>query len=95
MGGFCFGRFDVRYADEGEFKAGRGFSVVEANGLLSESTDIYDPTNGYWSAQRTLRRQWRLAFEIGAAQRRRGVRPATVAMVARAVWGRGVLSPEY
>lgn len=89
MGGFCFGRFDVRYADEAEFMAGRGFAVVEANGLLSESTDIYDPGNGFWSAQRTLRRQWRLAFEIGAAQRRRGVRPATVGMVARAVWAAG------
>jgi len=41
--GFFFGRFDVRYSDPAEFRAGRGFRIVELNGLLSESTNIYDP----------------------------------------------------
>ena len=64
--GFYFGRFDVRYSDEHEFAAGRGFQVVELNGLLSESTNIYDPAMRFWKAQRLLREQWRIAFEIGA-----------------------------
>ncbi len=70
--GFYFGRFDVRYADPAEFASGRGFRVIELNGLLSESTNMYDPSFGFWQAQRILRAHWRLAFEIGAANIARG-----------------------
>lgn len=73
--GFCFGRFDVRYADPDQFRAGRGFSIVELNGVGSESTNIYDPAAGFWQGQRVLREQWRLAYEIGAENIRRGARP--------------------
>jgi hypothetical protein len=66
-GRFCFGRFDVRYRDAGQFAAGRGFRIVELNGLMSESTNIYDPAMGYWEAQRVLRRQWSWAYRIGRA----------------------------
>jgi len=76
--GFYFGRFDVRYADETELKAGRGFAIVELNGVLSESTNIYDPATGFWAGQRVLREQWRRAFEIGAANRRTGAQAASV-----------------
>lgn len=65
--GFSFGRFDVRYADPAEFAAGRGFQIIELNGLLSESTNMYDPRNGFWKAQRILRAQWKAAYQIGAA----------------------------
>lgn len=70
--GFCFGRFDIRYADPGHLRAGVNFSIVEANGVSSESTDIYDPRNTFLGAQSTLRAQWALAFKIGAANRARG-----------------------
>ena len=73
--GFFFGRFDVRYADEGEFRAGRGFRVIELNGATSESTNLYDPGWPLWRAYRTLFRQWSLAFRIGALNRDRGHRP--------------------
>ena len=70
--GFSFGRFDLR-AESGEaLAAGRGFRVIELNGVSSESTDIYDPGNRVWDAWRILFRQWRLAFAIGAAWRERG-----------------------
>lgn len=72
--GFFFGRFDVRYADREELRAGRGFAAVELNGVGSESTNIYDPSTGFWRAQRVLREQWRLAYEIGAENIRRGAR---------------------
>lgn len=76
--GVHFGRYDVRYSDPAEFAAGRGFEIVELNGLLSESTNIYDPRTSYWQAQRVLRRQWRIAYLIGAdwvGHERRRVRP--------------------
>jgi hypothetical protein len=77
--GFSVGRFDVRYSDPAEFKAGRGFAVVELNGVLSESTNLYDPSWPLWRAYRTLFRQWALLFRIGAENRRRGHRPVAVA----------------
>jgi hypothetical protein len=70
--GFCVGRFDIRYGDVASFKAGRELAIVELNGATAESTNIYDPANSVWKAYRTLFAQWRLVFEIGAANRRRG-----------------------
>lgn len=72
--GFYFGRFDVRFADDDELRAGRGFRIVELNGVTSESTNIYDPTWPLWRAYGVLFRQWGLAFEIGARNRSAGVR---------------------
>ena len=73
--GFYFGRYDIRTPSIDEFKAGRNFKVVELNGVTSEATSIYDPKNSLFAAYRTLFAQWRLAFEIGARNRRRGVKP--------------------
>lgn len=73
--GFHFGRFDIRAASAEAFVQGRGFKVVELNGVTSEATNIYDPTNGLVDAYRVLFAQWRLAFEIGAENRRRGHAP--------------------
>lgn len=75
--GFHFGRFDLRYRDPESFKRGEEFGVVELNGVTSESTNIYDPDKSLLWAYRTLARQWAIAFEIGAINRRRGVQPTT------------------
>jgi membrane protein DedA with SNARE-associated domain len=76
--GFFVGRYDVRYATDHDLRAGR-FTIVELNGAASEATNIYDPSNSLWNAYRTLYRQWELAYAIGAANRRRGHAPASVA----------------
>jgi membrane protein DedA with SNARE-associated domain len=73
--GFFIGRFDVRYASLDAFRRGDDLTIVELNGVTSESTNIYDPNYGAWRAWRTLARQWQLVFEIGAANRARGARP--------------------
>jgi membrane protein DedA with SNARE-associated domain len=78
FGGFCFGRFDVRYRNEDVFKAGRDLAIVELNGVTSESTNIYDPGRSIFAAYRTLYAQWSLLFQIGDAQRRLGHPPATL-----------------
>ncbi|MBI4718536.1 MAG: DedA family protein [Planctomycetes bacterium] len=65
--GFFFGRFDIRFAELNEFLAGRNFAIVELNGASSESTNLYDPAHSLWSAYAILYRQWRLLFQIGAA----------------------------
>ncbi len=66
--GFYFGRYDVRAASAEAFRAGE-FQVIELNGVSAEATHIYDPALSIWEAYRVLFRQWRIAFEIGAANR--------------------------
>lgn len=70
--GFHFGRFDVRYSDPTDFAAGRGYLIIELNGVTSESTNLYDPEWSILRAYGVLFRQWGLLFAIGAANRRRG-----------------------
>lgn len=72
--GFHFGRYDVRAPSVAALRAGT-FTVIELNGVTSEATAMYDPAHRLWHGWKTLCRQWRLAFEIGAANRRNGVRP--------------------
>lgn len=82
--GFHFGRYDVRAASPEAFRCGE-FAVIELNGLTSEATAIYDPRHGGWFGWRTLCRQWRLAFAIGAENRARGARPLSLREVGRLV----------
>ncbi|MGH9946155.1 MAG: alpha/beta fold hydrolase [Pyrinomonadaceae bacterium] len=70
--GFFFGRFDIRTPSFDELMQGRNFKLIELNGVTSESTNIYDPKYSLIDAYRILFRQWRIAFEIGAENRKLG-----------------------
>ena len=82
--GFYFGRFDVR-VDGGidAFRAGRGFKIIELNGVTSEATHIYHPGTPLAAAYRVLMRQWQIAFEIGTENRLRGASPTSVWTIIR------------
>jgi hypothetical protein len=71
--GFFVGRFDIRYRNVEDFKAGRNLAIVELNGASAESTNIYDPDGSLLDAYRQLFRQWSIVFAIGAANRSNGV----------------------
>jgi membrane protein DedA with SNARE-associated domain len=81
--GFFIGRYDVRYANDEEFKHGRNFQIVELNGATSEATSIYDARNSLFSAYRTLFQQWRLVFAIGAVNRANGYARTSLATLWR------------
>jgi membrane protein DedA with SNARE-associated domain len=81
--GFYIGRYDVRYRSDDELRAGKEFQIIELNGAASEATNIYDEGNSLWSAYNTLYRQWKLVFQIGAANRSRGHRPVSPLAVIR------------
>jgi hypothetical protein len=76
--GFYFGRYDVRTLDLAEFRKGRGFKVLELNGVTSEATSIYDPANTLRNAWRMLMFQWKIAIEIGAANAQNGAHPVSL-----------------
>lgn len=82
--GFFIGRYDIRFAEEADLRAGRNFQIIELNGAAAEATSIYDARNSLRAAYRTLFRQWELVFAIGAANRDRGCPPARVGEVWRA-----------
>jgi hypothetical protein len=58
--------------------------ILDLNGLTSEATHIYDPRTPLREAWRVLCEQWRLAFEIAAANRAAGAPADTVVGVWRA-----------
>jgi len=83
VSGFFIGRYDIRYAEEAELRAGRNFQIIELNGAASEATSIYDARNSLFAAYRTLFQQWDLVFAIGAANRRLGCVPTPLGVVWR------------
>lgn len=92
---FYFGRFDIRFEHFTDVQAGRGFTMVEANGAGAESTHIWDRKTGIFSAWADLMRQYRLLFQIGRANRNRGFKPLSLAEFRR--WHRREkeLTPLY
>lgn len=85
-GGLDIGRFDIRYRDEGELKAGRGFSVIELNGSSAEATNVYDPTRTWWWAIEVMSQQWAHAYRLGSMRRAMGREPVGPLELIRMVW---------
>lgn len=84
--GFHFGRFDLRVPEARLLAQGRALKIIELNGVTSEATHIYDPSNSLFSAYRTLFRQWELAWSIGLKNIRAGARPSSLLGIARILW---------
>ncbi|MBK5911072.1 hypothetical protein CCR85_06150 [Rhodothalassium salexigens] len=82
MPGFHAGRFDVRFDDFAQLRAGERFKILEVNGTGSEAIEIWDARTGLGQAYRTLYRQWRHLYRIGAKNRARGHKPDGI----RAIW---------
>lgn len=91
--GFGFGRFDLRVPSGEALTVGENIQILELNGVSSESTDIYDPKNGIFHAWRVLCQQWRVAFEIGVANRSKGATVPTLSEVLTVLRGHRERSP--
>lgn len=81
--GFFFGRYDLRTESVEEFRRGRGFKIVELNGLVSEAAHLYDPQNSLVEAYRVLFEQWRLAAQIGRENIRCGAQTTSLGALLR------------
>ncbi len=88
--GFYFGRFDIKAGSFEDLKQAKNFKIIELNGVTSESTNIYDPKFSLTDAYRILFSQWRIAFEIGAENRKLGVKPASVVQLIKLIRGKSV-----
>lgn len=76
--GFCFGRFDARFPSLEELRAGGAFHLMEVNGAGGEVAHIWDSRTTLLEAYRSLAEQFRLVFEIGADNRKRGHPPSSI-----------------
>lgn len=81
--GFFIGRYDIRYELPEDLRRGRGFQILELNGVAGEPTSAYDASKRITEAFALLFRHWELAFAIGAENRRRGHRPDSVTTILR------------
>ncbi len=66
--GFDIGRFDLRCDSLEELAQGKGFGIVELNGLTSEPTNLYDPKRSIFWAWDMLCGYWLHAERLGAAR---------------------------
>ncbi|MCW7503616.1 DedA family protein [Leptospira paudalimensis] len=71
--GFYFGRFDIRFQDVKKFRDGKGFKIIELNGVTSESTNLYDPKFSILQSYSILWKQWKFIFEIGYQNYQKGI----------------------
>lgn len=83
--GLDFGRFDLRYASEADLLAGRNFAVVELNGALGESTNLYDPERSTAWAYSVLCAQWRALFDLGRLRSSQGRPTITMMELVRSI----------
>jgi hypothetical protein len=75
---FYFGRFDVRCRSIADLQNGTNFRIVEINGAGAEATHVWDSRTTIGQAYAALMQQYRLLWETGAANYRRGFRPAAI-----------------
>ena len=75
--GFFFGRFDIRYTSVSDLKKGNHFKIIELNGAMSESTNLYDPKFSILKSYQILFKQWKTLFIISRANRKLGHSPPT------------------
>ncbi|MDX5585734.1 MAG: D-alanine--D-alanine ligase [Aureibaculum sp.] len=59
--GWNYGRLDIKYNSFEELTTGVNFKILEINGIISEPTHIYDPTNAsYFDAIKNIKKHWEI-----------------------------------
>lgn len=71
MGDFHAGRFDVKFEELADLRAGR-FRIMEVNGAGSEAVHAWDPSFSLWKAYGIVFAKQHRLFAIGSEMRRRG-----------------------
>lgn len=72
VGGFYFGRLDIRYNTFSELFEGINFSIIEINGAGSEPTHIYDPNHNIFFAWKEIIRHWKYLYQISEMNFKKG-----------------------
>ncbi len=74
IGGFYYGRFDIKCPSLKDLKKGKNIKIIELNGTCSEPTHIYDMSKiTYFGALKEIISYWHTIFQISQANHKRGV----------------------
>ena len=76
-----YGRFDMKCTSIEDIRNGKGFMVMEYNGVGAEPAHIYDPAYPFVEKHRDIYRHWRVIYQIYKVQARKGVRSMTLSEV--------------
>jgi hypothetical protein len=83
MKDFHIGRFDVRFENLEQLRAGKKFTIMEVNGSGSEAIHAWDPKYSIWESYKIIFAKQRLLFKISAENRRKGHQPISALKLAQ------------
>ncbi len=69
---FYFGRIDIRFKSMKDLETGDNMRILEINGATGEVTHVWDSKNTLMNAYKDLAQQYKLLYQIGAKNRKRG-----------------------
>lgn len=95
MDGFHYGRLDIKFADINQFMDGESFTILEINGASSEAAHIWDSSTPLKDIFSTLLTQYRILFDIGAKQKKRGHKAPSITSLLKAWKEEKILTAQY
>ncbi|MEO1259969.1 MAG: hypothetical protein AAFZ15_14340 [Bacteroidota bacterium] len=78
MDNIYYGRFDMKCQSIEDLKNGKGFMVMEYNGIGAEPAHIYDPSYPFFKKYKDIYSHWKIIFQIYNVQKKRGVKAMSI-----------------
>ena len=78
MDNIYYGRFDMKCQSMEDLKNGKGFTVMEYNGIGAEPAHIYDPSYPFLKKYKDIYVHWKIIYEIYKIQKKKGVKAMSV-----------------
>ncbi|MEZ4952655.1 MAG: D-alanine--D-alanine ligase [Saprospiraceae bacterium] len=78
MDDIYYGRFDLKCASIEDLKNGKGFKIMEYNGIGAEPAHIYDPAYPFLKKYRDIFNHWKIIYKIYKIQKKKGVKAMSV-----------------
>ena len=92
---FHYGRFDIKFQNIDSLMKGEDYYILEVNGASSEAAHIWDCRSSLTDVFRVLFYQYRVLFELGAINRRRGFKPPSILTLVKSWWKEKKLVQQY
>ncbi len=92
---FYFGRIDVRFKSMKDLETGENLKIMEINGATGEVTHVWDSKNTLTQAYKDLAQQYKLLYQIGAKNRKRGFKPDSLWSIFKEYLGYKKLVDQY
>ncbi len=78
MDDIYYGRFDMKCSSIEGLKNGKGFMVMEYNGIGAEPAHIYDPEYPFFNKYKDMYAHWKIIYHIYKMQKSKGVEAMSI-----------------